>query len=102
MSHDEYLAAVQQRADALIEAGDLDAIIGAMDPHEWNRWQINLRVIVRCKAERSRQRATDEIRELLRSGAFKSAQEAYKAEMAVAAKQAALERHYRMMERCAA
>ena len=97
-----YLAEVNRRADALIDDGDLDAIRAAFNPQEWNSWQINMRVICRGKAEKSRERAMNDVRELLRSGAFKAAQAAYRVEMADAAKQEAITRHYYMMERCAA
>jgi len=102
MSVNDYLAEINRRADALIDGGDLDVILAALNHQEWNAWQINLRVIVRGKVERSRQRATDEVREIIRAGAFKAAQQAYQAEMNESAKQAAIARHYHLMERCAA
>ena len=90
----EYNAEIERRAADLIDGGDLDAIIVAMNHQEWNRWQINLRVIVNAKAERSRQRAADEIRELLRSASFRAAQDAYQADMRLAAQKCALDRFY--------
>jgi len=102
MSINDYLEEITRRADVLIDGGDLDTIREAFSPQEWNSWQINMRVICRGKAEKSRQRAMNEVRELLRSGAFKAAQTAHRIEMAEAAKQDAITRHYHMMERCAA
>ena len=103
MAPDDYVQEINRRADALIDDGDLDAIRDAFSPQEWNSWQINMRVICRGKAEKSRERATNEVRELIRSGAFKAAQSAYKAEMNDRAKQIALDRFYRNVEMgCAA
>ncbi len=100
---DDYRAEIQTRADALIDEGDTDVIIEALDPLEWNRWHYNLRVICKAKTEGSRAKACDEIRALLNSGAFKAAERLYHAEMADRAKQIALERFYRMADmECAA
>ena len=95
-----YAAEIQSRADALIDEGDLDTIRNAFDAHEWNSWIINIRVIVHGTSEKSRARAADDIRELVRSGAFKAAEAAYSAEMAESAKQAAIAQHHRILERC--
>jgi hypothetical protein len=102
MSINDCINEITRRADALIDDGDLDAIREAFSAQEWNSWQINMRVICRGKADKSRERAMNEVRELIRAGAFKAAQEAYRKDMAEAAKQAAIARHYHMMERCAA
>jgi hypothetical protein len=100
---DEYRAVIQTMADALIDGGDTDVIIEALDPLEWNRWHYNLRVICKAKTESSRAKACDEIKSLLNSGAYKAAEKLYHAEMNDRAKQIALERFYRYAEmECAA
>lgn len=95
---DEYMAEVSRLSEALIDDGDLDTIREAFTHQEWTAWQINMRVLVRGKVQKSRDQAANELRELLRAGAFRAAQKAYSAEMAAAARQAAVARHYRLME----
>lgn len=96
-----YREEINRRAATLIDEGDLDAITAVMTPTERTRYQADLCVICAGKTELSRDRARDEVRELLYAAARRAAAMRYQSEMHHRADQLALERYYRHMGACA-
>lgn len=98
----EYLEEISRRAAALIDSGDLDALVDTMTALEANRFHKAIAVICQCNTQASREAATLEVRELLNRAAKELAERQYRDEMAAAAEELAVERYYQQMERCGA
>ena len=97
-----YLAEISRRADELIESGDLDLIKNEMSTLENEQFNLNLRTFCYCETDESRDLAAIEIRQLINEAARRIAVFTYQMEMDSLAESAAMDRHYRAMERCSA
>lgn len=97
-----YLEEIARRADELIDSGDIDALVEVMTSLEADRFHKAIGVICKCNTTASREAAALEIRQLLNDAATRLAERKYKKEMDQAAEDNAMERHYRLMERCMA
>lgn len=97
-----YAEEISNRANALIDSGDLDALVEAMAALEADRFHKAIGVICRCNTKVSREAATLEIRHLINVAATRLAERQYMQQMNVAAENLAIERLYRQVERCGA
>ena len=96
---DAYEAAITARQDEILDSlDDLDAL--DMTQFERIRLMLNMRVITINRKPQSREKAMDEIREVILEASRRTAERIYKEEMDAAAEALAVERWERLMERC--
>ena len=97
-SQQAYFDEIARRANALIDSGDLDALVDEMTALEADRFHKAIAVICQCDTQLSRDTATEEVRQLINAAASKLARRQYQQEIREVVGALAIAHHYARME----